>query len=111
MAIKVTTTLVDDIDGMPIENDKGETIKFSLEGTSYEIDLNPENAKALRDALKPYIKAGRSVVAGRRSSGTATKSNRDELNAIREWAALNGIAVSARGRIAQSIQDQYHAST
>ncbi len=110
MAQKVVTTLVDDISGQPIDDGQGETVKFGLDGSSYEIDLSNENAKELRDTLRRYIKAGRPVAAGRRSSGAANKSNKDELNAIREWAAANGIEVSPRGRIAQSIQDQYHAS-
>jgi hypothetical protein len=59
MAKKVTTTttIVDDLDGTPIEDGQAESIKFSFEGTAYEIDLSKANAKALRDALKPYTKS------------------------------------------------------
>ena len=43
MAQKVQTLFVDDIDG----SDADGTIRFGLDGTDYEIDLNAENAQAL----------------------------------------------------------------
>ena len=56
MAQKVQTLFVDDIDGSDAEG----TIRFSLDGTDYEIDLNAKNAQALRDALA--LPAGSAVV-------------------------------------------------
>jgi hypothetical protein len=111
MAKKVvtTTTIVDDLDGTPIEEGQAESIKFSLEGTAYEIDLSKANAKALRDALKPYTKVATIVVARRSSSG-AQKSNKDELIAAREWLRANGHEVSDRGRIKGELMDLYQAS-
>jgi Lsr2 len=49
--------LVDDIDG----SDADETIKFGLDGTHYEIDLNSDHAEELRGQLSRYVKAARKV--------------------------------------------------
>ena len=50
MAKKVTVTLVDDFDG---EGPADETVEFSIDGVSYEIDLSARNAQKLRDELRP----------------------------------------------------------
>jgi hypothetical protein len=47
MAQKVTVLLVDDLDGGPAD----ETVSFSLDGVSYEIDLSAANATSFRDSL------------------------------------------------------------
>ena len=56
---QVTISLIDDFDASPAS----ETLRFGLDGRSYEIDLNRKNAAELRRLLEPYAKAGR------RSSG------------------------------------------
>ena len=66
MAQKVQVVLVDDIDGGSAD----ETVKFSIDGASYEIDLSSSNASELRAAVAPWLKAarkvsGRSVSRGR----------------------------------------------
>ena len=78
VAQKVQTLVVDDIDGSAAEG----TVRFGLDGTDYEIDLNPKNAQALRDALAPYVTAGRraSAAAGglpRRAPGTGERGEYD----------------------------------
>ena len=35
------------------------TVRFGRDGTEYEIDLNAEHARALRDALARYVNAAR----------------------------------------------------
>ena len=57
MARKVQVLLEDDIDGTP----GAETVLFSLDGKSYEIDLSEKNADKLREAFAPWIGAGRRV--------------------------------------------------
>ena len=47
MAQKIQTLLIDDLDGSAAEG----TVRFGLEGTEYEIDLNAKHAKELRNAL------------------------------------------------------------
>ncbi len=45
MARQIVVEHVDDIDGTPIAEGKGETIGFSVNGIDYEIDLSAKNAK------------------------------------------------------------------
>ncbi len=52
---EVTVSLIDDFDG----TEAAETIKFSLDGKSYEIDLSKTNANELRRTLRPYIDRSR----------------------------------------------------
>jgi len=114
MAKKVTVTLVDDFDG---EGAADETVEFSLDGVSYEIDLSAKNAQKLRDELKQWIDAGRRVGGRRRGrpgipgrNGRAS-IDREQSAAIREWARRNGHKVSTRGRIPADIIDAFHAAT
>jgi hypothetical protein len=108
--------LVDDLDGGEV----AETVSFSLDAASYEIDLSKKNATELRDALAKYVgaarKAGRSTGGGStssRSSGRprgSTAMDRDQAAAIRAWAKKQGLKVSDRGRIPASIIEQYNTS-
>ena len=50
MAQKVTVSLEDDLTGGPAE----QTVRFALESTDYEIDLNAKNAAAFGKQLAPY---------------------------------------------------------
>ena len=106
MAKKTVTTLVDDIDGGVAT----ETVSFSLDGTSYEIDLSSENASALRAAFEPYSsvarKSGRSV-ASRVKSATG---GREDLSAAREWLRGQGHKVSDRGRIPANLLAEYRSA-
>ena len=111
MAQQTTVLLTDDIDGTKAV----ETVSFGLDGKQYQIDLGAKNAKNLRQAVAAYIEAGRKV---RPSSGTrvatskATKapSGSADLAAIRAWANENGITVASRGRVAESVKEQYRAA-
>ena len=55
MAQKIQTVFVDDLDGSEAEG----TVRFGLDGSEYEIDLNAGHAQALREALAPYVSAAR----------------------------------------------------
>jgi len=104
MAKKVTITLVDDIDGT---SSADETVSFSLDGVSYEIDLSSDNAGKLRDALAIYV-ANAERIGGRKSTGRAASGNsRKQVGDVREWARANGHTVSDRGRIPADIQAAY----
>jgi hypothetical protein len=108
MARKVQVVLEDDLNG----GVAAETVPFSLDGRSYEIDLSEKNAKALRDALAPWINVARR--SGRVPSAAAapTKPPRrsGEASAIRKWAEQNGIEVSTRGRISADLRARYKAA-
>ena len=75
MAKKVQVLLVDDIDK---SSPADETVSFSLDGVSYEIDLTSDNAAKLRDDLAVWIGHAERT-GGRRSSGrTASKGSRPQ---------------------------------
>jgi hypothetical protein len=100
MAQRTRIELFDDIDNGPAD----ETLVFSIDGRSYEIDLSAKNAKALRSALEPYIAAGRKVSAAgkrRRAAGSGDAGD------IRAWALSQGIQVSARGRVSAEVRAAY----
>ncbi|RCW40166.1 Lsr2 protein [Halopolyspora algeriensis] len=114
MAQKVTVTLVDDLDGGQAD----ETVEFALDGVSYQIDLSNDNAAELRDALGNFVSSARraggrkkpgpkSGSSSRASSGP-TSADREQNQAIREWARKRGLKVSDRGRIPADIVEQYH---
>jgi hypothetical protein len=110
--MKETITVVrDDLDGSVIEEGQGETVRFSVNNTSYIMDLTTKNAAAFRDAIKPYIDAAVKEVASLpRSASSAPKGNKEELQKIRQWAKDNGYQVSDRGRVSAEIQSAYHAA-
>jgi Lsr2 len=105
MAQKVQVILVDDIDGGPAE----ETLSFSLDGVSYEIDLSTANAAKLRASFAPYVGTARRL-SGRSTTGRgrARRGAGDNRTAqIREWARANGHPVNERGRVAGGIVAAY----
>jgi hypothetical protein len=106
---KQITQLVDDLDGTVLENGAGSTVRFSLEGRQYEIDLSDANADKLRSALAPFISAGRSASGATRSTGArrSGRANTGELAAIRSWAQGNGYTVGDRGRISAEVREAY----
>lgn len=111
MAQITEVRLLDDLDG----GEAAESVAFSLDGKSYEIDLSERHAAALRDAFAPFVssarRAGGSAVASRQKIPTLTSARagrpREETAAIREWATANGLEVSARGRIPSTVLEAY----
>jgi hypothetical protein len=91
MAQSTITYLTDDLDG----SDADETVQFSIDGKTYEIDLNKKNAAAMRRAFKRYIAKGRSAgrqpSGRRRGGGGATlfsQLDAEEKARFRKWAKL-----------------------
>ena len=110
MAQKVQTLFIDDIDGSAAEG----TVRFALDGTEYEIDLNAEHARQLRDALAAYMKAGRRVSGGtRRPARGGRRGSANGLNTteVREWARTQGIEVKDRGRVPAELVVKFKAAT
>ncbi|WUL19886.1 Lsr2 family protein [Amycolatopsis sp. NBC_00355] len=116
MAQKVLVEMVDDIDG-DVAN---QTVPFSLDGVSYEIDLSDANAAALRDELTRYVTVGRRV-GGRKvrlAAGESTRAkkpgaaaeDRERSRQIREWATNNGYVVSERGRLSSEVIEAFEAN-
>jgi Lsr2 len=106
MVQRVQVLLVDDLDGGTAE----ETVSFSIDGRSYEIDLNATNATELRQAFTPYQEnARRARSAGRKTASRAANS-RERSAEIREWARSAGIPVNERGRIPVNVIERYEAA-
>ena len=123
MAQKVVVTLVDDLD----ESEADETVEFGIDGSSFEIDLSDANAAKLRDSLADYIGHARRTAGRRRSGGRGATAapaaaapaarkgggrasvDREQNQAIREWARKNtDYNVSERGRIPSEVSQAYH---
>ena len=110
MAQKIQTLFIDDIDGSEAEG----TVRFALDGTDYEIDLNTKHAEALRKALSRYIDAARrSSGAARRPARSGRRSAASGLNTteVREWAKAQGIEVKDRGRVPAELVVKFRAAT
>lgn len=107
MAQKVQVVLVDDIDGSAAT----ETVSFSLDGASYEVDLNEAHASELRGAFGPWISAGRRT-SSRKAQSRARKAQAggSDAAAIRAWAKSAGMDVPERGRIPAKIREAYDAA-
>ncbi len=111
MARKIVHQLVDDIDGTVLEIGEGETVRFSVDGAAYEIDLTDAHATALREALSPYVAAGRRVAASAAASPARKRRRGDQdTAAVRAWAKANGHTVSERGRVPASVLEAYAAA-
>jgi hypothetical protein len=104
MAKQTTVTLIDDLDG----SEADEQVEFAVDGRSYEIDLSKANSARLRDVLAPFVSAARRT-GGRRSAPAAGRStsDREQNQAIREWAQQNGFTVSDRGRLPANVIEAY----
>lgn len=114
---KVTETIThmtDDLDG----GEAAETVAFSLDGASYEIDLSDDNAARLRDDLAAYIgharKVGRGGRGGRRAVANAPRkaaspggSATGRTGEIRAWAKEQGLKVNERGRLSGDVVAAY----
>ena len=110
MAQKIQTLFIDDLDGSEAEG----TVRFGLDGTEYEIDLNAEHAQALRDALARYVRAARRAGgAARRPARGGRKPRADGVDSteVREWAKAQGIEVKDRGRVPAELVVKFKAAT
>jgi hypothetical protein len=113
VAQKITTLFIDDIDGGAAEG----TVRFALDGTEYEIDLNAKHSEELRSALGRYVSHARKVggasrragrAAGRAGRGSGSSVNTTE---IRNWARENGYDIKDRGRVPADLVAKYQAAT
>ena len=111
VAQKIQTLFIDDIDGSAAEG----TVRFALDGTDYEIDLNKQHAEALRKALAKYVEAARrsSGAAAKRPARSGRRSSASGLNTteVREWAKAQGIEVKDRGRVPAELVVRFRAAT
>ena len=110
MAQKIQILFIDDLDGSEAEG----TVRFGLDGTDYEIDLNAEHAQALRDALARYVHAARRAGGGPRRlarGGRRASASGVDSTKVREWAKAQGIDVKDRGRVPAELVVKFKAAT
>lgn len=108
MAQKIQTLFIDDIDGGAAEG----TVRFALDGSEYEIDLNAKHSDELRTTLKEYIEHARKV-GGTTRRGTARAGRRPsavDTVAARAWAREQGIDIKDRGRVPADVVAKYQAA-
>lgn len=101
MVTQVVTRLVDDLEG----GEAAETVFFAVGGTAYEIDLNANNARSLREAFAPFTEHARRISLARRRRRGPT--DREKSADIRAWARARGKSVSDRGRIPVEVVREY----
>lgn len=118
MSIKTVQIIQDDFDG----SDGAQTVSFGWEGQQYEIDLNEGHAKQLHEALVPFIERARRArgrgVPGRRATpspvsgrGRTSLSGKSfDAKTVRQWAHSNGVSVPDRGRVPESVIQEYEAA-
>jgi hypothetical protein len=109
VAQKIQVLLIDDLDGSAADG----TVRFGLDGTGYEIDLNAEHAQALRAALSRYVQAARRAGGGARrpARGGRRAAGGAESTKVREWAKAQGIEVKDRGRVPAELVARFKAAT
>jgi hypothetical protein len=95
---------IDDIDGSPAEG----TVRFGLDGLSYEIDLNKRHADQLASVIRPYVDAARKVPSAR-PSARGGRPARQSQSDVRAWARAQGLQVSNRGRIPGHLLARYES--
>ncbi|MFD6728531.1 Lsr2 family protein [Corynebacterium xerosis] len=114
MARREITQYFDDIDGTPLTDDQVNTVRFSVDGSDYVIDLSEDNATRFLELLAPYVEAARPApVAGRSRARVTGGAKRSNSRRIREWAQAQNLEVSDRGTIPKHIVEAYneaHAS-
>jgi uncharacterized protein YnzC (UPF0291/DUF896 family) len=131
MAVQIIKRLLSDLSGAEAE----ETVKFTLDGKEYVVDLTGDENSEFREFMQRYVEAGRRNARehGRASNvlpaAAQTQTQMDYLRStapaplpaaakkkavrkryldeVRKWAATKGQEVSNYGRIPQSIIDMY----
>lgn len=98
---KKTTTIVTRTDDFGSAG-TAETVRFSLNGRFFEIDLNKRNRETFERRLSAYMDAATEVTPG--SAKAETNTSKAEL---RDWATKNGHTIAAKGRIPLTVVAAY----
>ena len=109
MAQKVQVMLLCDLDDGNV--DAEETLQFSVDNTTYEVDVCAKHAQQIREGLEPFVTHGRKISASssnRRRQRTG--AGRQETANVRAWAKDQGIHINERGRIPASVVREYEAA-
>lgn len=85
------------------------TVRFSLNGSDYIIDLSEDNAARFLGLLAPYVEAAQPDPAARTSATRAAGGTKQpNSRQIRKWAQAQNLQVSDRGVIPKHIIKAYN---
>lgn len=98
----VKTILVSDLSGEELPEGT-QPITLTYAETSVRLYLTDKEATALEKSLKKYLEAGEPAKAVKK----APKSDGVDKKAARAWLQANGYELGDRGRIPQSMIDDY----
>jgi hypothetical protein len=104
-------------------DDATEAVRFGLDGTIHEVDLDAAGARALRAALAPYVAAGRRTTvtitpirdeparpaASVGAAASAGAAPTGERAAARAWLEANGHRLGPGGRISATLMTLYRS--
>lgn len=103
MAARTIVTLIDDLDG----SDADETVRLSLDGQLYELDLTAEHARQLRTGLADWVDAARQISRMGLASASRSATAGTAPDAIRRWAHEHGVPCPNRGRIPNAVREAF----
>ena len=120
MTIRTLQVMTDDFDGTELKPGQGQTVRFSVEGTDYAIDLSDKNVNRFTAEVGLWVAKAHppedAVPTARRRSRTgrtgrgSVKTPAADMKAIRDWAREQGYTVSERGRVPTEVRDAYTAA-
>lgn len=98
------TVFVDDLTG----EEASTSLSFGLDDEMYEIDLNDENARELRETLEKYVRVARRKMMEQQPRTNERQSSSDRNSKeIRKWAKKQGYAIKGFGRIPAKIVQEW----
>ena len=106
-----TVVIKDDLDH---SLDADETIRLTVDGVTYTLDLAAKNADKLRKVLEPWLKAAhdrtksavpdkakvKAKVKAAKTSGKSLRGSASPRRGLRAWATANGYAVNGHVPVA-----------
>lgn len=101
MTKSTVVVIHDDLTGKEISQDNYRPVTFSLEGKTYAIDTTHDGEQLIKDVLAPFIAKARVVPVRYQPQPKSTAKK------IREWARSLNRDVPERGRLPQSLIDEY----
>ncbi|ANA86389.1 nucloid associated Lsr2-like [Gordonia phage OneUp] len=112
MARVTHVSVLDDLDGRPIDDGDANAVPFSFRGVDYVIDLRTSNVMKFEKALEKWIEHANRVGGRKRSTRIAASAlgRREQLKQIREWARGEGYDVSDRGKVPEDVIEAFEAA-
>lgn len=87
--VKTIVLVTDDITGQELPEGQGQSIRFSWQGTEYEIDLGDGSMSDFEKVMKPYVEAARKV----RPTPSRRRRSKAEMRVVRQWGRDHGYTV------------------